>query len=58
MSFRGLEVKLFWNIYSEKGMSVDPAKMEMIKAWSQPTDKAGDGEDLPVAVHEGEHCHH
>ena len=35
------DLKWFRNTYSKKGMSADPAKVDKIKAWSQPTDKTG-----------------
>ena len=34
------QVKWFKHIYSKQGMSADPAKVEMIQAWPQPTDKS------------------
>ena len=34
------EVKWFGNIYSKQGMSPDPEKVEAIKAWPRPLDKA------------------
>ena len=35
------QVRWFGNIYSEQGMSPDPDKVKMIKAWPRPEDKAG-----------------
>ena len=35
------EVKLFRNIYTKYGMSADPDKVSMIKAWQRPVDKPG-----------------
>ena len=33
------EVKWFGNIYSQYGISADPSKVELIKAWPTPKDK-------------------
>ena len=33
------EVKWFGHIYSKHGMSADPSKVELIKAWPKPNDK-------------------
>ena len=34
------QVKWFGNFYSKQGMSVDPAKVGMIRGWSRPADKS------------------
>ena len=31
----------FGHVYDKDGMSVDPAKVQIIKDWSRPKDKAG-----------------
>ena len=35
------EVKWFGHIYSKQGMSPDPEKVEAIRQWEAPKDKAG-----------------
>ena len=36
------EVLWFGQVYDKHGMSVDPAKVEVIKDWARPKDKAHD----------------